>query len=645
MENIEVTHDGIFTISTGASRKTKVWKQKQIAWSQLLQRLSNTKRTNETQEQYFKLGKQRQDEIKDVGGFVGGELENGRRTALTTISRQLITLDADFAELNLWEKVIATFDNAACVYSTHKHTKEKPRLRFVIPLDRAVTADEYQAISRKVAENFGIENFDDTTYQPHRLMYFPSTSSDAEFYFQFQDGEFLSADKILTEYDDWQDQTTWARSSRSRENVQHELKKAQDPLTKQGLIGAFCRCYSISEVIEEYLPEIYSECGKDRYTFTQGTSSGGAIVFENKFLYSFHATDPCSLILCNSFDLVRIHKFGTLDEGKEKKDITSMPSYVKMLEVASKDEKVKILITEEAMADFDDLGEEKQNFQWSAKLKRHPKTGTILPTRSNIRIILENDARLKNCFGYDLFSQRIAITKKLFWRNKEDSAVYWNDSDDAQIRYYLETYYNIDHKAKIDDEILSVAMNNSFHKVREYLRNLKWDGTPRMEKIFVKYLGAEDNSYTRTITRKSLLAAVGRVMKPGIKFDNVIVLEGEQGIGKSELLSKLGKDWFSDSLIDMQGKDALEALRGYWIIEIAELDAMKKSEVATVKKFISKKIDSFRVSFGKRAQDFPRQCIFFATTNEKIFLKDRTGNRRFFPISTSSARREKKYFS
>ena len=134
-------------------------------------------------------------------------------------------------------------------------------------------------------------------------------------------------------------------------------------------------------------------------------------------------------------------------------------------------------------------------------------------------------------------------------------------------------------------------------------------------------------------------------MKPGIKFDNVIVLEGEQGIGKSELLSKLGKDWFSDSLIDMQGKDALEALRGYWIIEIAELDAMKKSEVATVKKFISKKIDSFRVSFGKRAQDFPRQCIFFATTNEKIFLKDRTGNRRFFPISTSSARREKKYFS
>ena len=333
MENIVITHDGLLTISTGSSRKTKVWKQKQVSWSKLVQRLSETKRTNETQAQYFKLGKARQDEIKDVGGFVGGELENGRRTALTTISRQLITLDADFAEQNLWEKIITFFDNAACVYSTHKHTKENPRLRIVIPIDRPVTPDEYQAISRKVAENFGIENFDDTTYQPHRLMYFPSTSSDAEFYFQYQDGEFLVADKVLTEYDDWQDQTTWARSSRSQENVQREVKKAQDPLTKQGLIGAFCRCYSISEAIAIFLPEVYSECnGKDRYTFTQGSTAGGAIVFDDKFLYSFHSTDPCSLKLCNAFDLVRIHQFGEMDKDRdrEKQNVSSLPSTIKM---------------------------------------------------------------------------------------------------------------------------------------------------------------------------------------------------------------------------------------------------------------------------------------------------------------------------
>lgn len=365
MSDIVVTHDGLLTICTGSSRKTRVWKQKQIAWSKLIQRLSTTKRTNETQAQYFKLGKQRQDEIKDVGGFVGGELENGRRTSLSVISRQLITLDADFAEQNLWEKVEKNFDNAACVYSTHKHTKENPRLRLVIPIDRAVSPDEYQAISHKVAENFGIDNFDDTTYQPHRLMYFPSTSSDAEFFFRWQDGEFLHADEILAEYDDWQDVSQWAKSTRSKEIVAHEIKKAEDPLIKEGLIGAFCRAYSIQEVISEYLSDVYEEVNKDRYTFKLGTSAGGAIVYENKWLYSFHATDPCSLILCNAFDLVRIHKFGELDEGKDKKIVTAMPSYIKMLDLCSKDKKIKILMTEEALKDFDDLGDEKKDMSWS----------------------------------------------------------------------------------------------------------------------------------------------------------------------------------------------------------------------------------------------------------------------------------------
>ena len=644
MESVKLNHDGLLTISTGASRKTKVWKSKQVTWSKLIEKLSVTKRTPETQSQYFKLGKERQNEIKDVGGFVGGELENGSRTALSVISRQLITLDADYGEKIFAEEVLANFDNAICIYSTHKHTRENPRLRLVIPLDRAVSADEYQAISRKIAEKLGIENFDDTTYQPHRLMYYPSTSSDAEYYFKYQDGEFLNADKILTEYDDWQDVSTWARSTRSKEIVRHEMKKAEDPLSKQGLIGAFCRAYTIQEVIAKYLSDVYEEINENRYTFKAGSSAGGAIVYEDKWLYSFHATDPSSLILCNAFDLVRIHKFGELDEGKEIKIITSAPSYIKMLALCSKDDKVKILMAEEALSDFEDLGEEKKDMSWSKKLKRHPKTGKVLTTRYNIRTILENDPRLKKVFGYDLFSQRIAILRKPFWRNKNNVGMYWTDGDDSQVRFFLETYFDIDNKTKIDDEISSVAEDNSFHKVREYLEKLKWDGVKRLDEIFIKYLGVEDTSYSRMITRKSLIAAVARVMKPGIKFDNMIVLTGQQGIGKSELLSRLGKDWFSDSLNDLQSKDSYEALRGYWILEIAELQALNKSEIAGAKKFISKKVDSFRVSYGRRTQDFPRQCIFFGTTNEKIFLKDKTGNRRFYPLSCSFERRQKSVF-
>lgn len=162
--------------------------------------------------------------------------------------------------------------------------------------------------------------------------------------------------------------------------------------------------------------------------------------------------------------------------------------------------------------------------------------------------------------------------------------------------------------------------------------------------IFIDYLGADDSEYVRTVTRKTLIAAVGRVMQPGLKFDNMLVLEGRQGLGKSELLSKLGKGWFSDSLNEMQGKEAYESLRGYWIIEVSELEAMRKSEVSAVKKFISKKVDSYRVSYGKRTQDFPRQCVFFGTTNEKIFLKDPTGNRRFFPVSVGLNKPTKSIF-
>ena len=647
MDKITLEHDALLTICTGSSRKTKVWKQKQISWSDFLKRLSETKRTNETQAQYFKLGKDRQDEIKDVGGFVGGELENGRRTALTVINRQLVTLDADFAEQNLWDKAEKIFDNAACVYSTHKHTKEKPRLRLIIPLDRPVTPDEYQAISRKVAEKFGIDNFDDTTYQPHRLMYFPSTSADAEYFFKFQDGEFLSADKILTEYDDWQDINSWARSSRSKENLHNDLKKQStaDPFTKPGFIGAFCRCYTISEAIAEFLPDVYEECGKDRYTFKGGSTTGGAVVFENKFLYSFHATDPCSLKLCNAFDLVRIHKFGELDEGAENISVNKLPSYKKMNDLCNKDKKIKILLTAEALEDFETTDEdEKADMEWAAKLQRNEKTGAILQTMRNVRLILENDSRIKNSFGLDIFSQKITLLKPLKWRNKEIKDKYWTDADDAALRYFLSTNYNITNRGIITDEIINVANNNAFHSVRDYLRGLKWDGTERMEKLFVNYLGAENSEYVRVVTRKSLIAAVARIMIPGIKFDNMIVLEGDQGIGKSKVILQLGKNWFNDSITDLNNKDAYDALRGKWIILLDELRAMTRSDDDTVKKFISKEMDSFRVSYGKYTQDFPRQCIFFGTTNKKIFLRDPTGNRRFFPVHCEKAKRTRNIF-
>ena len=640
IRKVIAAHDGILTISTGKSRRARVWKVQQMSWSTLVRRLGSTKRTPETQAEFHRLGKERQDEIKDVGGFVGGELIDGRRTAMTTGKRQLITLDADYADKDLWDQVEMFLGQYACAcYSTHKHTPDKPRLRLVLPLDRPVSPDEYQAISRKVADMLDINWFDDTTYQPHRLMYWPSTSLDGEFYFRWNDGEWLSADSVLAEYEDWTDQTSWPVSERQGNLIQTQMKKQEDPLEKKGLIGAFCRAYTIPEVIDAYLSDKYEPFAghEDRYTYKHGSSAGGAVVYEDKWLYSHHATDPATMQLCNAFDLVRIHKFGMLDTGRKPDSKEGLPSQEKMLKLCSEDKKVKALMLDERQqevkSEFSDLGDEDgQDADWRGKLKVNEKTGKVLSTRQNIRIILDHDKRVAGTFGWDAFSQRIAITKKPAWRTDDDRDPYWNDSDDSNLRYFFETYYGLDSKQKIEDETQNAAMRNSFHRVREYLHSLKWDGQPRMERMFVDYLGAEDTQYTRTVTRKMLIAAVGRIEKPGLKFDNMVVLEGPQGLGKSYILKKLGKEWFNDSLTTVQGKEAYEQLRGGWIFEMGELAALRKSEIEPIKQFISKQVDTYRVAYGKRLSEFPRQCIFVGTTNEATFLRDHTGNRRFWPI-------------
>jgi predicted P-loop ATPase len=155
-----------------------------------------------------------------------------------------------------------------------------------------------------------------------------------------------------------------------------------------------------------------------------------------------------------------------------------------------------------------------------------------------------------------------------------------------------------------------------------------------VETLLVDYLGAEDGPYTRAVTRKALVAAVARIYHPGCKFDYMLTIRGQQGLGKSALIAKLGGKWFSDSFTTMQGKDAYEQVQGVWIMEVGELAGMRKAEAETIKLYISKQVDRFRPAYGRRLQEFPRQCIFIGTTNETQFLRDTTGNRRFWVVDT-----------
>lgn len=646
----DIKYDGFITIATAKNRRAKQWKNQRGTWSKLLSRLSKTIYTRERQSEYMAMPKDRQDSIKDVGGFVGGELKDGRRLAENVVNRQLVVLDADFAPLDLWDEVTMYFSFACCMYSTHKHSKDNPRYRLVVPLDRSVDPDEYQAISRKLADLINIEYFDDTTYQPHRLMYWPSTSADAEYVFEYNDSSWLHADDVLNEYDDWKDQSSWAVSSRSQKAVVHAMKKQQDPTEKEGLVGAFCRVYDIDSAIEKFLPEVYVPCGvPNRYTYALGSSSGGAVVYEDKWLYSHHATDPTSMQLCNSFDLVRLHKFGELDAKAKIADTTRLPSYVEMCKLASSDKEVKLAITKERMEsagrDFSVIEDTEVDLEWTEKLQTSAKTGEIMATRYNIDLIMRNDPDIKGVFGFELFSQRVAIRRDPRWKRNSEGGTYWNDTDDANLRVLIENSYNIDNKPKIDDCLLTVAADNSFHVVRDMLTSLEWDGVPRVDTLFIDFLGAEDTPYVRAVCRKFLAAAVARVMEPGIKYDTMPVLVGRQGVGKSYLLKKLGGKWFSDSITTLQGKEAYEQLRGVWIEEFSELSAMRKADIEIIKQYISKQVDTYRPAYGRTLMDFPRQCVFAGTTNTENFLRDKTGNRRFLPIKVGVAEPTKSLFA
>lgn len=630
---MNVQNDKALDIALGNSRKTKTWKNKTIRWSELLDRLSTATRTPETMAEYKAMTRDQQSQIKDVGGFVGGYCNNGSRSDIRF--RSILCLDADFADGDLWPDWELLYGNAAAIYSTHKHTPEKPRYRLVVPLSRNVDSDEYQAVGRRIAATLGIDKFDDTSYQPQRMMYWPSCSQDGPYVFEHTDGAFLDPDTVLATYHNWRDVSSWPMSSRVAEVVRKTAAKQKDPLEKGGIVGAFCRAYTIQEAIAEYVPT-YRVCDDPgRYTYTEGSTAAGVVIYDDKFSYSHHGTDPASGQLCNAWDLVRLHRFGELDSDcNPDTPVSSRPSYRAMAQLASEDKRVKAQIVAdrmtEATADFDEPAEDGED--WKAKLKITEK-GAIAQTIENVVIILQHDPQLAGRLALNEMEHNIVSLSSLPWRAAR-GASQWTDADDAALRYYLERTYGINGKDRIFDAVNVVALQNKFHPVREYLDSCAWDGVPRIETLLVDYLGAEDTAYTRAVTRKALVAAVARIYNPGCKFDYMLTLRGRQGLGKSALIAKLGGRWFSDSFTTLQGKDAYEQVLGVWIMEVGELAGMRKAEAETIKLYISKQVDRFRPAYGRRLQEFPRQCIFIGTTNETQFLRDATGNRRFWVVDT-----------
>lgn len=249
--------------------------------------------------------------------------------------------------------------------------------------------------------------------------------------------------------------------------------------------------------------------------------------------------------------------------------------------------------------------------------------------------------------AYDAFGNTEVIRKPLPWRNRERpnrSYEPWLSEDDDRRDHWFAKTYTIKSAVTIKKAFTEVTRRNRFHPIKAYIERSEWDGVKRAERVFIDYLGADDAHYVKSVTRKMLLAAVKRLYEPGCKFDHMLVLVGPQGAGKSSLLAKLGREWFSDSLRTFENKEAGEHLQSGWIFEIGELSAMKRSEVEEVKAFLSKTEDRYRVAYDRQVSEFPRKCVFFGTTNTRDFLRDATGNRRFWPVEVDPLRAQKSHW-
>ncbi|MCD7743995.1 MAG: virulence-associated E family protein [Lachnospiraceae bacterium] len=652
---MNLQYDRNITLSVASTRKSKSWQPWHTTLQDFYAKLEHPIRGTENLTDYLALKKAQQDDLKDVGGFVGGSLNEGRRKSGAVTGRDIVTLDFDTIPPYGTSQVLAKVDSLQCgytIYSTRKHMPTAPRLRILFPLDRTVSADEYEPIARYMAAKIGIQMADKTTFEACRLMYWPSCCADSEYIFEYADKPLLSADGVLNTYTDWHDMSSWPQVP-GAVSYQKLAVKQGNPEEKPGVVGAFCRCYDVPAAMDKFLPGIYAQCDNDpnRYTYLGGSTAGGAVLYDDgKFLYSHHATDPCSGRLVNAFDLVRLHKFGDKDDDAAPgTPVNRLPSYAEMGALAAQDSVVSALMVrerqEQAMKDYEGLGlpavaDDDPNWMSNAGIKLNDKH-LPFPTISNVRKLLANDPRLKDRIAYNAFADCVEALQPLPW-NPKDGRRRWTDTDSNALYDYMESYYGITKRVNIDSALDVHASQHSYNPLKDYLDGLQWDGIPRLDTLFIDYLGAEDNSYTRCVTRKIMVAAVARAMDPGCKFDNMLVLCGDTGIGKSSILDKLALGWFNDSILTFEGKEAAELIQGVWIVEIAELHAMKRSDVTRVKQFLSQRIDRFRPAYGRNVKEVPRKCVFFGTTNNHDFLDDMTGNRRFWPIDVHENKAIKK---
>lgn len=605
----------ILTIATAPKRNSLHWKNGTIKWSEIVGWLGSPAAK------------------KEAGNYLLGVLGESTRVHKkgdppctdihrlkhAVVTRSAITLDIDSPNADFVDAVEMLFDHAAIIHTTYSHSPDAPRYRMIVPTDRSMKPDEYITAAETLMRTFGKDQFDKGSSQPERYMFKPAEQESGWFQSWVFDGDPVPVDSLLADFvEDLSDKPL---------PKPHHNKR--DPYTLDGIMGAFNRAYAgdWDSLIEAYdLP--YEKVAEDRYHLVGATAAAGMgpVQGAEGFVYSHHANDPAYGTTCSAWDLVRLHRFGEMDEDvPDQTPPNRRPSHGAMSDLATQDNRA---MAEMVGIDFADAFDEEGNANdWRLSLRRNNR-GAITDVIANRDLIRENDPVLRLLYFNDM-SLMPEADGDLPWRTVDDLHRIIGESDKIEFNDYIEREYGLVlPRGKTDGMVIVAAARRRKHPVREYLESLEWDGTSRIETALP---GVTPNAYTRLVARKVLVAAVARVFEPGIKWDHTLVLYGSEGLGKTEWIDRMSKGW-NASLGRIGDKDTLMAMQRSWVIVADEGHSLKKADHDAQKEFLTRTHDVFRMPYEKEMHAHPRHCVIWSTTNDEIFLRRQEGNRRFLIV-------------
>ena len=684
-----------------------------------------------------------------AGNWMPALFADGKRKGANQLCRTMVAFDLDYVSHEQLENIqlglVPISEYAWFMHTTRSHCPEKPRVRMVIPIDREVSIEEANALTRILATLLaddpeeGIEIPDIVSMKANQVMYLASRSRDQEYWTDENDAELLCVDDFLASYPHWEDHALlpYKESETNRGNIDPS-KRMEDPREKQGYIGAFCRTYDVEDAISEFIPDVYSpgdSTTETRYTYNLGTGSNGAVVYdEGLFIYSNHGTDPIEGA-ANAWDMVRLHKFGHLDKDAPANTLLgNLPSSKAMMDMAKADRTVAAELHAHMADEFDDefdddedddgddpetindrydpetiapkkkdtgpsvddlLGSDddededesddiadgfdddddddqpeekpkkkKVDMSWTADFRKKANDD-LEPVLNNLALICENDLRLKDSIGYNEFTmdpvclkqikaKKIKLPSPALNIREKKTGRKWTDADDASIKLLASgnagrNGYECDFSSQaVQEAVLIAGRANTIHPVKDYIEEChrRWlkAGSPtgRIDRLAQEYLRSPDTVFHRESSRMFLIAAVARIYEPGCKFDHMVIIQGDTGGGKSTFFRVLFNGFFSEFRVDIDKIDrAVEAMRGNWCMEMAEMAKAKKADANTLKDFLSAQVDTIRLAYAKRETDFPRQSVMGATSNDDDFLSDPTSVRRYWVWRTDTHETDK----